>query len=66
MRRARSDERVSSLTELSSAVPRAWQRRLYVTIDGDPDQLGPDDNQVADEQVRRHEGEPREEMGRKL
>jgi hypothetical protein len=35
-----SDGRVSSLTELSSAVLRAWQRRLYVTIEGDFDQLG--------------------------
>jgi hypothetical protein len=31
-----------------------------------PTSWGPDDNQVTDEQVRRHEGEPREEMGRKL
>jgi hypothetical protein len=29
LRRARSDGRVSSLAELSSAVPRAWQRRLH-------------------------------------
>jgi hypothetical protein len=38
----------------------------FVTIEGAPDQLGPDDAQVADERVRRREGEPREELGRKL
>jgi hypothetical protein len=40
LRCAQSDGRVSSLTELSSAVLRAWQRRLYVPIEGDPGQLG--------------------------
>jgi hypothetical protein len=30
---------------------------LFVTIEADPDQLGPDDTQVADERVERREGE---------